>query len=176
MIHDGGAFSIEVPGTCGSPSAAGEGAARLVRDNRAADWTPAKETGKHKMLEILDPDFYAAVRADLGVAIGVAGHRRPPTYSGNDGKIMLVLTGRRCVHSLRLPPRCGKEGVGKNYHKYMNCPYGGKGTGGDSAGFCKPVDDEDAPEVMHTLALCHIFQVAADEGAAAFAAALQGVA
>ncbi|KAK3262967.1 hypothetical protein CYMTET_28208 [Cymbomonas tetramitiformis] len=35
-----------------------------------------------------------------------------------------------------------------------------------------PADDEGAAEDMHTLALCHICQVAADDGAEAFAAAV----
>ncbi|KAK3258035.1 hypothetical protein CYMTET_32901 [Cymbomonas tetramitiformis] len=35
---------------------------RLVRDNRAEDWTPTEVSRKYKMFERLDPDFYAAVR------------------------------------------------------------------------------------------------------------------
>ncbi|KAK3252193.1 hypothetical protein CYMTET_38500 [Cymbomonas tetramitiformis] len=56
----------------------------------------------------------------------------------------------------------------------------GKGLDGYRSGshptppaYCMPIDDEDAPEAMHTLVLCHIFQVAADAGAEAFAAAVQ---
>ncbi|KAK3256602.1 hypothetical protein CYMTET_34269 [Cymbomonas tetramitiformis] len=61
---------------------------RLVRDNRAEDWTPTKTSRKYKMFERLDPDFYAA-QAEQGGAVGpkVSG----AAYSGVDNKIVEVL-------------------------------------------------------------------------------------
>ncbi|KAK3285442.1 hypothetical protein CYMTET_6956 [Cymbomonas tetramitiformis] len=47
--------------------------------------------------------------------------------------------------------------------------YGGKGAAGGTAAYCMPAGGESADEAMHTLALCHIFQVAADDGSEAFA-------
>ncbi|KAK3258045.1 hypothetical protein CYMTET_32893 [Cymbomonas tetramitiformis] len=52
------------------------------------------------------------------------------------------------------------------------CPYGGRGATGGTTAFYIPADGEGAAEAMHTLALCQIFQVAADDGAEAFAAAV----
>ncbi|KAK3258044.1 hypothetical protein CYMTET_32896 [Cymbomonas tetramitiformis] len=78
------------------------------------------------------------------------------------------------MRALPLCHRCGKEGMGKKYHGWKDCPYGGKGATGGTAAFCMPADRrrEGAAEAMHTLALCEIFQVAADDGAEAFAAAM----
>ncbi|KAK3235067.1 hypothetical protein CYMTET_54709 [Cymbomonas tetramitiformis] len=49
---------------------------------------------------------------------------------------------------------------------------GGKSAAGGTAAYCMPADGEGADEAMHTLALCQIFQVAADDGSEAFAAAV----
>ncbi|KAK3264287.1 hypothetical protein CYMTET_26963 [Cymbomonas tetramitiformis] len=68
--------------------------------------------------------------------------------------------------------RSAEQSAG-NYHEYRDCPFGGKGAGSGTAAFCMPVDDEDGAETMHTLALCHNFQVAANDGADAFATAVQ---
>ncbi|KAK3279426.1 hypothetical protein CYMTET_12691 [Cymbomonas tetramitiformis] len=59
------------------------------------------------------------------------------------------------------------------YHGYKECPtYGGKSAAGGTAAYCMPADGGGADEAMRTLALCHIFQVAADDGSEAFAAAV----
>ncbi|KAK3273741.1 hypothetical protein CYMTET_18033 [Cymbomonas tetramitiformis] len=73
--------------------------------------------------------------------------------------------------ALPLCHRCGREGEGKKYHGYKECPYGGKNAAGTAA-YCMPADGEGADEAMRTLALCQIFRVAADDGADAFAAAV----
>ncbi|KAK3271286.1 hypothetical protein CYMTET_20355 [Cymbomonas tetramitiformis] len=73
--------------------------------------------------------------------------------------------------ALPLCHRCGREGEGKKYHGYKECPYGGKNAAGTAA-YCMPAGGEGADEAMRTLALCQIFQVAADDGSDAFAAAV----
>ncbi|KAK3249272.1 hypothetical protein CYMTET_41292 [Cymbomonas tetramitiformis] len=72
---------------------------------------------------------------------------------------------RHAMKALHLCHRCGREGVGNKYHGWKECPYGGKGAAGGTAAYCMPADGEGAAEDMHTLALCHIFQVAADDEA-----------
>ncbi|KAK3254885.1 hypothetical protein CYMTET_35916 [Cymbomonas tetramitiformis] len=62
--------------------------------------------------------------------------------------------------------------MGKKYHGWKKCPYGGKGAVGGTAAYCIPADGQGAAEDMHTLALCQIFQVAVYDGAEAFAAAV----
>ncbi|KAK3284007.1 hypothetical protein CYMTET_8323 [Cymbomonas tetramitiformis] len=74
--------------------------------------------------------------------------------------------------ALPLCHRCGREGEGKKYHGYKKCPYCGKSTAGGTAAYCMPADGEGADEAMRTLALCQIFQVVADDGLDAFAAAV----
>ncbi|KAK3240439.1 hypothetical protein CYMTET_49717 [Cymbomonas tetramitiformis] len=66
--------------------------------------------------------------------------------------------------------RCKKSGK-ELYHFYRDCPLGGRQhSPGTAAAFCIPIDDEDA-EGVHALAMCAVFQEAADEGADAFARA-----
>ncbi|KAK3285117.1 hypothetical protein CYMTET_7266 [Cymbomonas tetramitiformis] len=99
---------------------------------------------KYKMFERLDPDFYAAVRAELGgtAGPGVVG----AAYSGADERIVEVLG--------QLTSRLEKIEAAIKFQKVG--------------------DGEGDAEAMHTLALCQIFQVAADNGAEAFAAAVAG--
>ncbi|KAK3241413.1 hypothetical protein CYMTET_48819 [Cymbomonas tetramitiformis] len=118
----------------------------VLRDNRSEDWTPTEPSRKYKLFERLDPEFYAAVRVRY----------RP-------------MDNRR---ALPLCHRCGREGEGKTYHAYKECPYGGKSAVGGTVAYCMPADGEGADEAIHTLALCQIFQVAADAGSEAFAAAV----
>ncbi|KAK3242905.1 hypothetical protein CYMTET_47428 [Cymbomonas tetramitiformis] len=69
----------------------------------------------------------------------------------------------------------GGEGIGRKYHEYKNCPFDA-GWGQMAARrltACPSTTRTVAPEAMYALALCHIFQVAADAGAGAFAAAVQ---
>ncbi|KAK3275176.1 hypothetical protein CYMTET_16680, partial [Cymbomonas tetramitiformis] len=73
--------------------------------------------------------------------------------------------------ALPLCHRRGREGEGKKCHGYRECPYGGKNAAGTAA-YCMAADGEGADEAMRTLALCQIFQVAADDGSDAFAAAV----
>ncbi|KAK3279170.1 hypothetical protein CYMTET_12933 [Cymbomonas tetramitiformis] len=80
----------------------------------------------------------------------------------------LVREDRR---ALPICHRCGREDEGKKYHGYKECPYGGKNAAGTAA-YCMPADAQGADEDMRTLALCQIFQVAADDGSDAFAAAV----
>ncbi|KAK3256170.1 hypothetical protein CYMTET_34680 [Cymbomonas tetramitiformis] len=115
---------------------------RLVRDNRAEDCTPTETSRAAR-------GWMAFVRA--------RARRTPPV--GFDRQDMKALP--LCCH------RCGREGVGKKYHKWKEWPYGGKGAVGGTAACCMPVDGEGAADDMHTLALCHIFQVAANDGAEA---------
>ncbi|KAK3275839.1 hypothetical protein CYMTET_16051 [Cymbomonas tetramitiformis] len=120
---------------------------RLVRDNRDEDWTPTKTSRKYKMFERLDPD-YAAARV-----------RYPMPNDLRPVPLMSVLTNLIT-------------------HIYVSweqqqAELGGAGAAGGTAAYCMPADGEGAAENMHTLALCHIFQVAANVGAeAAFAAAV----
>ncbi|KAK3251295.1 hypothetical protein CYMTET_39365 [Cymbomonas tetramitiformis] len=66
--------------------------------------------------------------------------------------------------------RCKKTGKDL-YHFYRDCPLGGRQHSPTSAAaFCIPIDDEDA-EGVHALAMCAVFQEAADDGAEAFARA-----
>ncbi|KAK3270490.1 hypothetical protein CYMTET_21116 [Cymbomonas tetramitiformis] len=167
---------------------------RLARDNRAVDWTPSEEARKYKILERLDSDLYAAVMGTLTARLaekiesalkyqrlGGASAAPPKNRRGKglDGyragshPTPQVGFDKQEMRALPLCNRCGREGVGKKYHEYKNCPFGGKGAVGGSAAYCMPIDNADAPEAMHALALCHIFQVAADAGAEAFAAAVQ---
>ncbi|KAK3246084.1 hypothetical protein CYMTET_44370 [Cymbomonas tetramitiformis] len=71
-------------------------------------------------------------------------------------------------------PRCPTAGDGHTYHSWADCTLGGKKHPADSstAAYCQPVDDCTTEE-LHTLALCQVFQAAADGGAAAFAAAVE---
>ncbi|KAK3282355.1 hypothetical protein CYMTET_9913 [Cymbomonas tetramitiformis] len=74
----------------------------------------------------------------------------------------------------RAKPFCGKckrAGKGEQYHFYRDCPLGGRQHPPNSAAsFCIPIDEEDA-EGVHALAMCAVFQHAADDGAEAFARA-----
>ncbi|KAK3240893.1 hypothetical protein CYMTET_49297 [Cymbomonas tetramitiformis] len=66
--------------------------------------------------------------------------------------------------------RCKKTGKDL-YHFYRDCPLGGRQHPPTSAAaFCVPIDEEDADGV-HALAMCAVFQEAADDGAEAFARA-----
>ncbi|KAK3232763.1 hypothetical protein CYMTET_56902 [Cymbomonas tetramitiformis] len=74
--------------------------------------------------------------------------------------------------ALPLCHRCGREGEGKKYHGYKECPYHGGKNAAETAAYSMPADAQGADEDMRTLALCQIFQVAADDGSDAFAAAV----
>ncbi|KAK3249461.1 hypothetical protein CYMTET_41118 [Cymbomonas tetramitiformis] len=67
--------------------------------------------------------------------------------------------------------RCKKAGKGESYHFYRDCPLGGRQhPPASAAAFCIPIDEEDA-EGVHALAMCALFQQAADDGAESFARA-----
>ncbi|KAK3241313.1 hypothetical protein CYMTET_48906 [Cymbomonas tetramitiformis] len=231
---------------------------RLVRDNKAADWTPTEATRKLSLYSRLDPVFYAAVKvrypmvADLAaVSLGAlrslvveiyqawaqtdvgkavvakpAGGGASALLTSNEHQVLLdkikeltELVRRQCgaappvVQQQRDPPqrqhgqrrqqqrgqsprgfrmgvqsppavgydrdeqrakplctRCKKTGKDL-YHFYRDCPLGGRQHSPTSAAaFCIPIDDEDA-EGVHALAMCAVFQEAADDGAEAFARA-----
>ncbi|KAK3264337.1 hypothetical protein CYMTET_26917 [Cymbomonas tetramitiformis] len=231
---------------------------RLVRDNKAADWTPTEATRKLSLYSRLDPVFYAAVKmrypmvADLAaVSLGAlrslvveiyqawaqtdvgkavlakpAGGGASALLTGSEHQVLLdkikeltELVRRQCgaappvVQQQRDPPqrqhgqrrqqqrgqsprgfrmgvqsppavgydrdeqrakplctRCKKTGKDL-YHFYRDCPLGGRQHSPTSAAaFCIPIDDEDA-EGVHALAMCAVFQEAADDGAEAFARA-----
>ncbi|KAK3251219.1 hypothetical protein CYMTET_39435 [Cymbomonas tetramitiformis] len=226
---------------------------RLVRDNRASDWTPTEATRKLSLYTRLDPAFYAAVKvrypmaADLahvplaslrsmvvGIyqawaqtdtgkaasgADGISAHLSSGEYDALRVKITelneLVQRqhgeGAPVVRHQRVqqrqqqqqqqraqhpkgfrmgqhtaPPvgfdrddqrakpfcgRCKKAGKGESYHFYRDCPLGGRQHPPTSAAaFCIPIDEEDA-EGVHALAMCALFQQAADDGAESFARA-----
>ncbi|KAK3269839.1 hypothetical protein CYMTET_21736 [Cymbomonas tetramitiformis] len=56
------------------------------------------------------------------------------------------------MHSYTL--KQAREGEGKKYHGYKECPHGGKSAAAGTAAYCMPADGEGADEAMHTLALC----------------------
>ncbi|KAK3244047.1 hypothetical protein CYMTET_46326 [Cymbomonas tetramitiformis] len=98
---------------------------------------------------------------------GMAGFRAgsyPDPHVGFDGKQRKALPN--C-------PRCPTAGDWHKYHSWFDCPLGGKREeAGSTAAYCQPVDD-CTPDVLHTLAMRQVFQTAADNGAAAFAAACE---
>ncbi|KAK3245992.1 hypothetical protein CYMTET_44460 [Cymbomonas tetramitiformis] len=128
-------------------------------------------------------------KAELGVAVGpsVAG----AAYSGVDERVIEVL-GQLTTRLEKIEPAIKFQKVGgrpdvlplfasaaaergeeiRVIDDWKECPYGGKGATGGTAAYCMPADGEGAAEAMHTLALCQIFQVAADDGPEAFAAAV----
>ncbi|KAK3233880.1 hypothetical protein CYMTET_55855 [Cymbomonas tetramitiformis] len=239
---------------------------RLVRDNKAADWTPTEATRKLSLYSRLDPVFYAAVKvrypmvADLASVslvalrslvveiyqawaqtdVGKAFLAKP---AGGDTSALLTSSEHQALldkineltalvqqryeaappvvqrqqdppqrqqdppqrqHGQRRqqqqrgqsqrgfrmgvqsPPavgydrdeqrakplctRCKKTGKDL-YHFYRDCPLGGRQHSPTSAAaFCVPIDEVDA-EGVHALAMCALFQEAADDGAEAFARA-----
>ncbi|KAK3250945.1 hypothetical protein CYMTET_39705 [Cymbomonas tetramitiformis] len=225
---------------------------RLVRDNRASDWTPTEATRKLSLYTRLDPVFYAAVKvrypmaADLtrvslvslrsmvveiyqawaqtdggkaaSGADGISAHLSSSEYDAllqkitelkelvqrQHGEAAPVVRHQRervqqrqqqqraqqprgfRVGTHKAPPvgfdrddqrakpfcgRCKKAGKGEAYHFYRDCPLGGRQHPPTSAAaFCVPIDEEDA-EGVHALAMCALFQQAADDGAESFARA-----
>ncbi|KAK3235053.1 hypothetical protein CYMTET_54725 [Cymbomonas tetramitiformis] len=70
-------------------------------------------------------------------------------------------------------PWCSTAEDGHKYHSWADCPLGGKKHPADTtAAYCQPVNECTAKE-LHKLALCQVFQAAADGGAAVFAAAVE---
>ncbi|KAK3271913.1 hypothetical protein CYMTET_19761 [Cymbomonas tetramitiformis] len=96
---------------------------------------------------------------------GLSGYRigsRPDPQVGFDARLKKAVP--QC-------PRCPSVEGGHPFHTWDDCPLGGKAqTAGTTAAYCQPVVD-CTPEVLHTLALCQVFQSAADNGPAAFSAA-----
>ncbi|KAK3245606.1 hypothetical protein CYMTET_44830 [Cymbomonas tetramitiformis] len=198
---------------------------RLVRDNKAADWTPTEATTrKLSLYSLLDPVFYAAVKAVVAKPAGGGAsalltssehqvlldkikeltelvHRQcgaaPPVVQAQQRDPPQRQHGQRRQQQRGQSPRGFRMGVqsppavgydrdeqrakplctrckktGKDlYHFYRDCPLGGRQHSPTSAAaFCIPIDDEDA-EGVHALAMCAVFQEAADDGAEAFARA-----
>ncbi|KAK3284529.1 hypothetical protein CYMTET_7825 [Cymbomonas tetramitiformis] len=232
---------------------------RLVRDNKAADWTPTEATMKLSLYTRLDPVFYAAVKvrypmvADLAAVsldalrslvveiyqawaqtdVGKSLLAKP---AGGGTSVMLTSSAHQALldkineltalvqqryeaappvvqrqqdppqrqhgqhrqqqqrgqsqrgfrMGVQSPPavgydrdeqrakplctRCKKTGKDL-YHFYRDCPFGGRQHSPTSAAaFCVPIDEEDA-EGVHALAMCALFQEAADDGTEAFARA-----
>ncbi|KAK3236910.1 hypothetical protein CYMTET_52979 [Cymbomonas tetramitiformis] len=70
-------------------------------------------------------------------------------------------------------PRCPTAGDGHRYHAWADCTLGGKRhPAGSTTAYCQPVED-CTTEVLHTLALCQVYQAAADSGKDSFAAAVE---
>ncbi|KAK3236920.1 hypothetical protein CYMTET_52969 [Cymbomonas tetramitiformis] len=156
--------------------------------NRAEDWTPTEVSRKYKMFERLDPDFYAAVRLASRLEkieaaikfqkVGGASASLPWNKRGKglDGfragssptPPVGFAIGRTGVPSLFAIVAAEKGRARSTYHGWKECPNGGKRATGGTAAY----DGEGVAEAMHTLALCQIFQVVADDGAEAFAAAV----
>ncbi|KAK3233496.1 hypothetical protein CYMTET_56219 [Cymbomonas tetramitiformis] len=87
-------------------------------------------------------------------------HKAPPVGFDRDDQRAKPFCGR-----------CKKAGKGESYHFYRDCPLGGRQHPPTSAAaFCIPIDEEDA-EGVHALAMCALFQQAADDGAESFARA-----
>ncbi|KAK3232935.1 hypothetical protein CYMTET_56739 [Cymbomonas tetramitiformis] len=116
-------------------------------------------------------------QAELGGAVGpkVSG----AAYSSMDSKIVErgasptppVGFDRHVMKALPLCHRCGREGVGKEYHGCVEgMPLRREGGGGRHCGLL--LTARVLPKRMHSLARCRIFQVAAGDGAEAFAAAV----
>ncbi|KAK3250659.1 hypothetical protein CYMTET_39978 [Cymbomonas tetramitiformis] len=59
---------------------------RLVRDNKAADWTPTEATRKLSLYTRLDPVFYAAVKAWAATEAGKAALASP--FSGGASALL----------------------------------------------------------------------------------------
>ncbi|KAK3283625.1 hypothetical protein CYMTET_8711 [Cymbomonas tetramitiformis] len=166
---------------------------RLARDNRSEDWTPTEMPRKYKLFERLDPEFYAAVRVrypmpadlrpvplstltnlvthifvaweqqqvELGVATGpsVAG----AAYSGVDERVIEVLG--------QLTTRLEKIEAAIKFQKAGGAASSlPRNRRGNIA--CPLMARVQTRPCTRTLALCHIFQVAADDGSEAFAAAM----
>ncbi|KAK3242872.1 hypothetical protein CYMTET_47448 [Cymbomonas tetramitiformis] len=90
----------------------------------------------------------------------VGTHKAPPVGFDRDDQRAKPFCGR-----------CKKAGKGESYHFYRDCPLGGRQHPPTSAAaFCVPIDEEDA-EGVHALAVCALFQQAADDGADSFARA-----
>ncbi|KAK3289196.1 hypothetical protein CYMTET_3357 [Cymbomonas tetramitiformis] len=90
----------------------------------------------------------------------VGTHKAPPVGFDRDDQRARPFCGR-----------CKKAGKGEAYHFYRDCPLGGRQHPPTSAAaFCVPIDEEDA-EGVHALAMCALFQQAADDGAESFARA-----
>ncbi|KAK3241212.1 hypothetical protein CYMTET_49001 [Cymbomonas tetramitiformis] len=148
---------------------------RLVRENRAENWTPTAATRKAQLWESLDPAFYAAVKR-LGGAAAAPSKRHRKGLDGfrvgahTDPRVRFNPGEKKAIPKC---PRCPTAGDGHKYHEWADCPLGGKKFPSDStAAYCQPVEDCSTDE-MHTLALCQVFQSASDGGAAAFAAAVE---
>eukprot|EP00854_Cymbomonas_tetramitiformis_P006450 gene6450-biopygen6492 len=171
---------------------------RLVRENRAADWTPTATTRKQQLWESLDPEFYAAIRvryprlidlqhvslvelSDLVASVyvswsssqaeqgGTTGTAASAVVPPGDELILKLFAKIERIENFIKSPRQGEGG--HKFHEWDDCPLGGKKhAAGTTAAYCQPVAD-CTPEVLHTLALCQVFQSAADNGPAAFSAA-----
>ncbi|KAK3240928.1 hypothetical protein CYMTET_49263 [Cymbomonas tetramitiformis] len=90
----------------------------------------------------------------------VGTHKAPPVGFDRDEQRAKPFCGK-----------CKKAGKGEHYHFYRDCPLGGRQHPPNSAAaFCIPINEEDADGV-HALAMCAVFQHAADDGAEAFARA-----
>ncbi|KAK3276196.1 hypothetical protein CYMTET_15713 [Cymbomonas tetramitiformis] len=198
---------------------------RLVRDNKAADWTPAEATRKLSLYSRLDP---AWAQTDVGKAFlakpagggtsalltssehqalldkineltelvqqryeaapqVVQRQRDPPQRQhGQRRRQQRGQSPRGFRMGVQSPPavgydrdeqrakplctRCKKTGK-ELCHFYRDCPLGGRQHSPISAAaFCVPIDEKDA-EGVHALAMCAVFQEAADDGAEAFARA-----
>ncbi|KAK3242731.1 hypothetical protein CYMTET_47580 [Cymbomonas tetramitiformis] len=187
---------------------------RLVRDNKATDWTPTEETNKLSLYNRLDPVFYTAVKvryplaADLahvslaslrslvveiyqawaqtgaGKAVsgksGISAQLSSTEYGALLDKINELQDLLRRQRGADAPPaqqqrqqpqRVSSGSSSSAYHFYRDCPLGGRQHPPHSAAaFCIPIDEEDA-EGVRALAMCALFQQAADDGAEAFATA-----
>ncbi|KAK3238968.1 hypothetical protein CYMTET_51068 [Cymbomonas tetramitiformis] len=99
-------------------------------------------------------------RAQHPMGFRMGQHKAPPVGFDRDDQRAKPFCGR-----------CKKAGKGESYHFYRDCPLGGRQHPPTSAAaFCIPIDEEDA-EGVHALAMCALFQQAADDGAESFARA-----
>ncbi|KAK3239518.1 hypothetical protein CYMTET_50562 [Cymbomonas tetramitiformis] len=142
---------------------------RLVRDNRSEDWTPTESTRKYKLYERLDPEFYAAAR----VRYPMPADLRPvplSTLTNLVTRIFVAWEQQQAELGVAAGPGiagAAYSGVDERVLEVLGLLTSRLEKIEAAIKFQKTGD-----EAMCTLALCQIFQVAADDGSDAFAAAV----
>ncbi|KAK3239497.1 hypothetical protein CYMTET_50588 [Cymbomonas tetramitiformis] len=109
----------------------------------------------------------AATKAAHGPQGGLNGFRSGLDLPGN-GNVAPVAFDPKEKKAVPCCGRCARANRGTLHHVWKECPLRGVKSAGTTAAFCCPIDDD--PEQLHALALCQIYQDAADEGQEAFAA------
>ncbi|KAK3263756.1 hypothetical protein CYMTET_27461 [Cymbomonas tetramitiformis] len=143
---------------------------RLARENRAEEWTPTAAT-----------PAYAGGTPGTAAAVGVLGDEKPDRDDilgkllARLDKIEAFIKTQRLGGAAAAPPKRHHKGldgfrVGTHTEPRVGFDPGAKRAIPKCPS--KPVE-ECTPEDVHTLALCQVFQAAAEDGASAFAAAVE---